>query len=46
MNVSTEEGAVSTQVSSADLKQIAVDVVRQAMQGGATAAEAVAVDGS
>jgi PmbA protein len=46
MNVSTEEGAVGTQVSSADLKQITVDVVRQAMQGGATAAEAVAVDGS
>jgi PmbA protein len=46
MNVSTQERAVPAQVSSADLKQIAVDVVRQAMQGGATAAEAVAVDGS
>ena len=46
MNVSTEEGAVGTRVASADLKQIAVDVVWQAMQGGATAAEAVAVDGS
>ena len=46
MNVIAQEGAVSTPVSSDDLKQIAVDVVRQAMQGGATAAEAVAVDGS
>src|SRR5208283_5393699 len=46
MNVSTQEDARGTQVSSADLKDIAVDVVRQAMQGGATSAEAVAVDGS
>ncbi|HZD31624.1 MAG TPA: TldD/PmbA family protein [Candidatus Angelobacter sp.] len=46
MNVSTQEETRSTQVTPADLKQIAVDVVRQAMQGGATAAEAVAVDGS
>jgi PmbA protein len=46
MNVSTEEGAPSAQVSTTDLKEIATDVVRRAMQGGATAAEAVAVDGS
>ena len=32
--------------TSTDLKEIAVDVVRRAMQGGATAAEAVAMDGS
>ena len=46
MHVSIEEGTKGAQVSAADLKQLAVDVVRQAMQGGATAAEAVAVDGS
>jgi PmbA protein len=46
MNVPTEERIINTQVSSDNLKQIAVDVVRQAMQGGATAAEAVAADGS
>src|SRR5271169_774821 len=46
MSVSTQESAAGVPVLSANLKQIAVDVVRQAMQGGATAAEAVAVDGS
>lgn len=46
MNVSTQEEIRGTQMSSADLKQIAVNVVQQAMQGGATAAEAVAADGS
>src|SRR5215469_13698615 len=45
MNVSIQEGAKGTQVSTDDLKQIAVDVVRHAIQGGATAAEAVAIDG-
>jgi len=46
MTVAIQEGAPGAQLSSTDLKDIAVDVVRQAMQGGATAAEAVAVDGS
>jgi PmbA protein len=46
MNISIQESEKGAQVSSGDLKQIAVDVVRQAMQGGATAVEAVAVDGS
>ncbi len=46
MNVSTQERATSTQAAPADLKEVAADVVRRAMQGGATAAEAVAVDGS
>src|SRR5271169_5467528 len=32
--------------TSTDLREIATDVVRRAMQGGATAAEAVAMDGS
>lgn len=45
MNVSTEERP-SAQVTSIDLKEIAADAVRRAMQGGATAAEAVAMDGS
>jgi len=44
MNVSTTEQP--TQTTSTDLKEIAADVVRRAMQGGATAAEAVAMDGS
>ena len=44
MNVSTAERA--TTVSSTNLKEIAADVVKRAMQGGATAAEAVAMDGS
>jgi PmbA protein len=46
MNISIQEDAKSTQVLTDDLKQIAVEVVRQAMEGGATAAESVAVDGS
>ena len=46
MNVSTQERAVGAKVEVTDLKEIATDVVRRAMQGGATAAEAVAVDGS
>ncbi|MFZ1137037.1 MAG: TldD/PmbA family protein [Candidatus Korobacteraceae bacterium] len=46
MSVSTQESAAGVPVLSADLKEIATDVVRRAMQGGATAAEAVAVDGS
>src|SRR5271166_2867088 len=46
MNVSTQEKTFTTQLASDDLKQIAVDVVRHAMQGGATAAEAVVRDGS
>src|ERR1700758_1848563 len=46
MNVSIAEPPTSAQDSSAGLKEIAADVVRRAMQGGATAAEAVAMDGS
>src|SRR5499427_147393 len=46
MSTAIHNGAVNAQVSSSDLKDIAVNVIRQAMQGGATAAEAVAVDGS
>ena len=46
MNVSIQEETKGTRVSTDDLKQIAVDVVRQAIAGGATAAEAVAADGS
>ena len=46
MNVSTQERATGAQAAPADLKEIAADVVRRAMEGGATAAEAVAVDGS
>ena len=46
MNVSTEERATSAQTGTTDLKEIAADVVSRAMKGGATAAEAVAVDGS
>jgi PmbA protein len=46
MNVSTAEGPTDTQATSTDLKEIAADVVRRAMEGGATAAEAVAMDGS
>ena len=44
MNVATAERPART--TSTDLKEIAADVVRRAMQGGATAAEAVAMDGS
>src|ERR1019366_8264794 len=46
MNVSTQARANSAQAAPADLKEIAADVVSRAMKGGATAAEAVAVDGS
>src|SRR5271167_2605287 len=46
MTVSTQERATSAQTGPTDLKEIAADVVRRAMKGGATAAEAVAVDGS
>src|SRR5215471_17286252 len=46
MNTSIQESSPFTQEASTDLKDIAVDVVRQAMRGGATAAEAVAIDGS
>jgi len=46
MNVSTAERASSPQPATTDLKEIAVDVIRRAMQGGATAAEAMAMDGS
>jgi len=44
MNVATAERPART--TSTDLKEIAADVVRRAMAGGATAAEAVAMDGS
>src|ERR1700693_935997 len=44
MTTSTQESPAPT--ASTDLKEIAADVVRRAMQGGATAAEAVAMDGS
>ncbi len=43
MTVSTQERPAQ---AATDLKEIAADVVRRAMQGGATAAEAVAMDGS
>ena len=46
MTVTTEEHPGAAQTASPDLKEIASDVVRRAMQGGATAAEAVAMDGS
>ena len=46
MSTSTQESLPVTHAATTDLKELAVDVVRQAMQGGATAAEAVAVDGS
>src|ERR1035437_5651800 len=46
MNVSAAEQPTDTQSNPTDLKEIAADVVRRAMQGGATAAEAVAMDGS
>jgi PmbA protein len=46
MTVSTQERAAGAQVGVRDLKELAADVVRRAMQGGATAAEAVAMDGS
>jgi len=46
MNSSIAERPASIQPASTDLKEIAADVIRRAMQGGATAAEAVAMDGS
>src|SRR5271170_3995588 len=46
MTVSTAERQAEPLTTSTDLREIAADVVRRAMQGGATAAEAVAVDGS
>jgi PmbA protein len=46
MTVSAQESPDAAQTASPDLKEIAADVVRRAMQGGATAAEAVAMDGS
>lgn len=46
MSVSTAERPSGSQIISTDLREIASDVVRRAMQGGATAAEAVAMDGS
>jgi PmbA protein len=46
MNASTAEGSTTATPGSTELKEIAADVVRRAMQGGATAAEAVAMDGS
>src|SRR5215469_7002257 len=46
MNVSTIDRPTGAEATSADLKEIAADVVRRAMAGRATAAEAVAMDGS
>ena len=46
MKSSIAERPAATQPTTTDLKEIAADVVRRAMQGGATAAEAVAMDGS
>jgi len=46
MTISTVESPAREKAASTDLKEIAADVVRRAMQGGATAAEAVAMDGS
>ena len=46
MTVSTAERQAEPQTTSTDLREIASDVVRRAMQGGATAAEAVAMEGS
>jgi PmbA protein len=46
MNTPTAEYSAGTQATTTDLREIAADVVRRAMQGGATAAEAVAMDGS
>ncbi len=46
MNSSIAERPTSAQPTSTDLKEIAADVVRRAMQGGATAVEAIAMDGS
>jgi PmbA protein len=46
MTVSAQKRPDAAQAASPDLREIATDVVRRAMQGGATAAEAVAMDGS
>ena len=46
MTVGMENGALDAPMVAADLKAIAIEVVRRAMQGGATSAEAVVVDGS
>ena len=46
MNASIAERHAIASPTSTDLKELAADVVRRAMQGGATAAEAVATDGS
>ncbi len=46
MNASIAERPAGQQTTSTDLKEIAADAVKRAMQGGATAAEAVAMDGS
>jgi PmbA protein len=46
MTVSTPERPTGVQANSTDLKELAADVVKRAMQGGATAAEVVAMDGS
>ncbi|MGA3055981.1 MAG: metallopeptidase TldD-related protein [Candidatus Korobacteraceae bacterium] len=46
MTVSAQESPGAAPTASTDLKEIAADVVRRAMQGGASAAEAVAMDGS
>ena len=42
----TQETTVTAPATATDLPEIATDVVRRAMKGGATAAEAVAMDGS
>ena len=46
MTVSTQERLAGAKTTSTDLKEIAADVVKRAMLGGATAAEVVAMDGS
>jgi PmbA protein len=46
MTVSTPERSVGAKATSTDLKEVAADVVKRAMHGGATAAEVVAMDGS
>jgi len=43
---SIQENSIATPAIATDLPEIAADVVRRAMQGGATGAEAVAMDGS
>ena len=42
----TTETVTHTKKTTTDLREIAQDIVRRAMAGGATAAEAVAMDGS